>query len=65
MIRVKKNVIIKDFALSLVDLDLNNNAFNLKRVFVLTFWDDNLMSSLYLNEMLITIKSDYDCRWEH
>ena len=28
MIRIKKNVIIKDFALSLIDLDLNNNALN-------------------------------------
>ena len=37
MIRAKKNVITKDFALNLVDLDLNNNAFNLKRVFILTF----------------------------
>ena len=36
MIRVKKNVTIKDFALSLINLDFNNNAFNLKRVFVLT-----------------------------
>ena len=36
MVRVKKNVTIKDFALSLVNLDLNNNALNLKRVFVLT-----------------------------
>ena len=37
MIRVKRNMIIKDFALSLIDLDLNNNALNLKRVFILTF----------------------------
>ena len=28
MIRAKENVTIKDFALNLVDLDLNNNALN-------------------------------------
>ena len=37
IIRVKKNVTIKDFALSLLDLDFNNNALNLKRAFILTF----------------------------
>ena len=37
MVRIKKNVTIKNFALNFVDFDLNNNALNLKRVFVLTF----------------------------
>ena len=37
MVRAKKNVIIKNFALNLIDLDLNNNALNLKKVFILTF----------------------------
>ena len=37
MIHIKRNVIIKDFALSFIDLDLNNNALNLKKVFILTF----------------------------